>query len=41
MPKKKTQKVRFHRGDQRPNNDQPKLSYVKKMKKQHFIKVTI
>ena len=33
MPKKKTQKVKFHRGDKRPNNDQPNLSYVKKMKK--------
>jgi hypothetical protein len=33
MPKKKIQKVRFHKGDQRPNNDQPNLSYVKKMKK--------
>ena len=31
MPKK--QKVRFHKGDKRPNNDQPELSYVKKMKK--------
>ena len=33
MTKRKLQKVRFHRGDQRPNNDQPDLSYVKKMKK--------
>jgi hypothetical protein len=30
MPKRKTQKVKFHRGDKRPNNEQPKLSYVKK-----------
>jgi hypothetical protein len=30
---KKMQKVRFHRGDRRPNNEQPKLSYVKVMKK--------
>ena len=27
----KTQKVKFHRGDRRPNNEQPKLSYTKKM----------
>ena len=33
MPKKKTQKVKFHKGDQRPNNLQPPLSYIKKMKK--------
>ena len=33
MPKRKTQKVKFHRGDKRPNNEQPNLSYVKKMKK--------
>ena len=33
MPKKKTQKVRFHRGDKRPNSDQPSLTYTKKMKK--------
>ena len=31
MPKKKTQKVRFHKGDRRPNNLQPELSYTKKM----------
>ena len=30
---KKIQKVRFHRGDRRPNNEQPNLSYVKIMKK--------
>jgi len=29
----KTQKVKFHRGDRRPNNEQPELSYIKKMKK--------
>jgi len=34
MPKKrKTQKVRFHKGDKRPNSDQPSLSYTKKMVK--------
>ena len=33
MPKNKIQKVKFHRGDKRPNNEQPSLSYVKKMKK--------
>ena len=33
MPKKKIQKVKFHKGDRRPNNEQPNLSYVKKMKK--------
>ena len=33
MVKKKMQKVRFHRGDRRPNNAQPNLSYVKVMKK--------
>ena len=33
MKKKKTQKVRFHRGDKRPNSDQPSLTYTKKMKK--------
>ena len=27
----KKQKVRFHRGDKRPNNEQPDLSYTKKM----------
>ena len=31
MPKK--QKVKFHRGDKRPNNLQPNLSYTKKMVK--------
>jgi len=31
MPKK--QKVRFHKGDRRPNNEQPKLSYEVQMKK--------
>jgi len=35
MVKKKTQKVRFHRGDRRPNNSQPKLSYEKVMKKKN------
>ena len=29
----KKQKVRFHKGDRRPNNEQPKLSYEVKMKK--------
>ena len=29
----KKQKVRFHKGDKRPNNDQPDLSYTKKMVK--------
>ena len=33
MPKRKIQKVKFHKGDRRPNNEQPKLSYIKKMKK--------
>ena len=27
----KTQNVRFHKGDKRPNNEQPDLSYTKKM----------
>ena len=27
----KKQKVRFHKGDRRPNNEQPELSYTKKM----------
>ena len=31
MKKKKTQKVKFHKGDRRPNNEQPELSYTKKM----------
>jgi len=34
MAKVKTQKVKFHKGDRRPNNDQPNLTYEKKMKKQ-------
>ena len=29
----KKQKVRFHKGDKRPNNLQPDLSYIKKMVK--------
>jgi len=29
----KTQKVKFHKGDRRPNDEQPKLSYTKKMVK--------
>ena len=29
----KKQKVRFHKGDKRPNNEQPNLSYTKKMVK--------
>ena len=29
----KKQKVRFHKGDRRPNNEQPNLSYTKKMVK--------
>jgi hypothetical protein len=29
----KLQKVKFHRGDKRPNNLQPPLSYIKKMVK--------
>ena len=29
----KKQKVRFHKGDRRPNNLQPDLSYTKKMVK--------
>ena len=29
----KKQKVRFHKGDKRPNNVQPDLSYTKKMVK--------
>ena len=29
----KKQKVRFHKGDRRPNNLQPNLSYTKKMVK--------
>ena len=30
---RKKQKVRFHKGDKRPNNEQPDLSYTKKMVK--------
>ena len=33
MPKKKTQKVRFRKGDKRPGNFEGTLSYTKKMKK--------
>ena len=33
MPKKKTQKVRFRKGDKRPGNFEGTLSYIKKMKK--------
>ena len=33
IKKRKTQKVRFHKGDRRPNNLQPTLSYVKRIKK--------
>ena len=29
----KKQKVKFHKGDRRPNNEQPNLSYTKKMVK--------
>ena len=31
----KTQKVKFHKGDRRPNDEQPKLSYTKKMVMQY------
>ena len=31
MPKKKTQKVRFRKGDKRPGNFKGTLSYIKKM----------
>ena len=31
MPKKKTQKVRFRKGDKRPGNFEGTLSYTKKM----------
>ena len=37
MPKK--QKVRFHRGDRRPNNLQFTLSYTKKMIKKKKISI--
>ena len=33
MPKRKTQKVRFQKGDKRPGSMTGTLSYVKKMKK--------
>ena len=33
MPKRKTQKVRFQKGDKRPGNFDGTLSYIKKMKK--------
>ena len=33
MPKRKTQKVKFHKGDQRPGGLTGTLSYAKKMKK--------
>ena len=33
MPKRKTQKVKFHKGDQRPGSFDGTLSYTKKMKK--------
>ena len=35
MVKTKKQKVKFHKGDRRPNNLQPNLFYTKKMKKHH------
>ena len=31
MPKRKTQKVKFHKGDQRPGGLTGTLSYAKKM----------
>ena len=31
MVKTRKQKVRFHKGDRRPNNEKPDLSYTKKM----------
>jgi len=34
MPKKKTQKVRFHRGDKRPNSLEKKLKYTVEMAKE-------
>ena len=33
MPKKKTQKVRFHKGDKRPGGEKGKLSYATKLVK--------
>ena len=33
MPKRKTQKVRFQKGDKRPGTFEGTLSYIKKMKK--------
>ena len=33
MPKKKTQKVRFHKGDKRPPKTEKSLHYIKKMVK--------
>ena len=33
MPKRKTQKVKFHKGDRRPGGMTDTLSYAKKMKK--------
>ena len=33
MPKKKTQKVRFHKGDRRPGGLEQKLKYIKKLTK--------
>ena len=33
MPKKKTQKVRFHKGDKRPGGKKGKLSYNTKLVK--------
>ena len=29
----KKQKVKFFKGDKRPNNEQPELTYIKRMKK--------
>ena len=34
MPKKKTQKVRFHKGDKRPNSLEKKLTYSVEMTKE-------
>ena len=34
MPKKKTQKVRFHKGDKRPNTLENKLKYTVEMAKE-------
>jgi len=33
MPKKKTQKVRFHKGDRRPGSLQEELKYIKRLTK--------